>query len=486
MLAITPLLDKENNTPLYMQLYKYIREQIEGGMLLQGSCLPSIRQLASHLNISKNTIEAAYQQLLAEGYVESKARNGFIVQQLEELPRPALLRTKPEASSSSNISDKNDVPEIRFDFRYGDMDLSRFPHDVWKACLIDALSERTNEVLGYGDRQGNPHLRAEIASYIFESRGVNCHADQIILCAGTQQAISMLCQLLALNNVPIGMEDPGYDGVKTIFHHHNCKLIPIPLQQDGLHVELLQGSAAKAVYVTPSHQFPMGMVLPIQKRMKLLQWAKERKALIIEDDYDSEFRYSGQPIPSLKALDSSDQVIYMGTLSKSFLPAARLSYIVLPQAVLGSIRSKLMSYSQPVSPIIQQAVLLFMRRGHFARHVRRMRRLYQSKHKKLLNAISYWMGDRVEVIGDRSGLHILLDVKGRNSSELIQLAEQGNCRVYTSQAHWNDPLQCPASFVMLGFGGIEESELETGIRLLSLAWFGAESGNISQAKNIVQ
>jgi GntR family transcriptional regulator/MocR family aminotransferase len=267
------------------------------------------------------------------------------------------------------------------------------------------------------------------------------------------------------------MEDPGYDGVKTIFRNHGCTLTPIPLEQDGLSIDHLLESAAKAVYVTPSHQFPLGMVLPIQKRSRLLQWASERDAIIIEDDYDSEFRYYGQPIPSLKAMDSANRVIYMGTLSKSFLPAARLSYIVLPKALMDSILPRLMSYNQPVSPIIQQAVMLFMSSGHFTKHIRRMRRMYQSKHKTVTSSIAKRMGERVEVIGDMSGLHLLLHVKGRDSGELIQLAEQSNCRVYSPQRHWDNPVQCPPGYIMLGFGGLEETEIEEGISLLSEAWF---------------
>ncbi|MGM0879600.1 MAG: PLP-dependent aminotransferase family protein [Bacillota bacterium] len=468
MLAIMPLLEKRSSTPLYMQLYKYIRDQIEAGALKQGECLPSIRQLALHLDLSKNTIEAAYQQLLAEGYVESKARNGFTILPIEELVRPSIAAA--ESITNNFVSNINGQP-VPYDFRYGDMELTRFPYEIWKGCLVDAVSEKSNEVLGYGHPLGNHRLRSEIAKYIYESRGVICEPDQMIICAGTQQAVSLLCQLLPLNKIQIGMEDPGYDGVKTIFRNHGCTFTPIPLEHDGLSIDHLLESAAKAVYVTPSHQFPLGMVLPVQKRIRLLQWASDRDAIIFEDDYDSEFRYYGQPIPSLKALDSAERVIYMGTLSKSFLPAARLSYLVLPKALMDSVQPELMEYNQPVSPIIQQAVMLFMSRGHFTKHIRRMRRMYQSKHKTLTSSIAKRMGERVEVIGDMSGLHLLLYVKGRDSGELIQLAEQSKCRVYSPQKHWNDPLQCPSGYIMLGFGGLEESEIEEGISLLSAAWF---------------
>ena len=214
------------------------------------------------------------------------------------------------------------------------------------------------------------------------------------------------------------------------------------------------------------------MVLPIQRRNKLLQWAIERNGLIIEDDYDSEFRYVGQPIPALKAMDHNDRVIYMGTLSKSFLPAARLSYIVLPEPIARSVREKLAFYSQPVSPLIQQAMLRFMREGSFGRHVRKMRRLYQLKHRALLAALQRHMGERIEIIGQKAGLHLLIDVKADiPSSGLIDLASKVGVRVYSPAVQWSTPSQCPPSYIMLGFGGLNEHTIDEAVGRLAGAWF---------------
>jgi GntR family transcriptional regulator/MocR family aminotransferase len=465
MIEITPLLARANGESLYSGLYSYIKGEIESGSIALNTRLPSIRQLAQYLNISKNTVEAAYQQLLLEGYVESRLRSGYYVLPIDEVS--TLPRTIPFVASAPLVE-----VEYRFDFSYGDIEVDRFPMRIWGGCLTDSLYEIPQKVLGYGHKQGDFDLRSEIALYVFQSRGVACHPDQIIISSGTQQSIGLLCQLLHLRGERIGIENPGYHGVRTVLINHGCVITPIALEQDGLCIEELNKSDVKAVYVTPSHQFPMGMILPIQKRNQLLQWAEDNQALIIEDDYDSEFRYVGQPIPALKALDSGDRVIYLGTFSKCFLPAARLSYMVLPTSTMAQIQEGLQSYNQSVSPIIQRAVYLFMHRGHFARHIRKMRRIYQSKHRALIRAIIQSMGNRVDVIGHKSGLHILLDVKGRDSELLIEQARLHAIRVYSPRDQWLDPRKCPASYVMLGFGAIHEEAMEEAIQCLQQAWFG--------------
>ncbi|MBD2870167.1 PLP-dependent aminotransferase family protein [Paenibacillus sp. IB182493] len=451
-----------------MQLYRYVRGLIETGTVCPGERLPSIRLLAQHLGIGKNTVESAYQQLLAEGYVASKERGGYVVQPLDELDavsEPAI------AAPVFAVGNNGDRLACAYDFQYGDVAFHRFPLDAWKRCMAGALASSDPQVLGYGEQLGHEGLRAEIASLALQSRGVNCHPDQILICAGTQQAVSLLCQLLPLRGAAVGFEEPGYNGVRTVLRNHGCALSPIALEPDGIRLDLLQASGVKTVYVTPSHQFPLGMVLPIGKRIQLLQWADENGAHIIEDDYDSEFRYNSKPIPSLKALDKRERVIYLGTLSKSFLPAARLSYMILPPELMRSMHGELQNYNQSVSPIIQQAVWLFMKNGDYGRHIRKMRRIYQAKHKALISAVARHMGERVRVVGDGSGLHVILDVKNKSSEWLIERGARFGCKTYSPLKHWHDPLQCPESYVMLGFGGLSEEQIEHGVKLLSEAWF---------------
>lgn len=467
-MGLSPILNKQGEIPVYKQLYAFIKQEIEAGKLLANDRLPSIRQLSSHLMLSKNTVETAYQQLLAEGYVISKPRSGLQVLPLERIAPINSATSEYDRETRRELASNE---RILFDYQYGDVELDHFPMKAWKKCLLDALDSHSYEVLGYGDRQGNGDLRAEIARYLYPSRGVACSPDQVFLCSGTQQAISLLCQVLPLPSL-IAMEDPGYNGVRTVLANHGRELVSIPLESDGLDVGQLKQHDVDAVYVTPSHQFPLGSVLPVQKRTKLLQWAYEREGLIIEDDYDSEFRYQGQPVPALKAMDVGDRVIYLGTFSKCFLPSVRMSYIVLPEKLATDFRNGIASYSQSVSPLLQQAMLLFMQGGHFERHVRKMRKLYQANHRTLLKAIQQHLGDRVEVIGQKAGLHLLLEVRNRDSMELIELASEQGVKVYSPRNHWMDPAQCPSSYLMLGFGGMNERRIEEGIIRLKRAWFG--------------
>lgn len=477
MIALTPWLDKTSKIPIYIQLYSFIKQEIEAGAIAEGSRLPSIRQLSAHLKLSKNTIETAYQQLVAEGYAESRLRSGLRVLPLEQ---PLSAAAEPPSSN-----DRLQAPVIereaaaaassRFDFRYGHVDQDKFPYALWRKSMMDAFHCDGREVFGYGHPQGSPKLRTEIAKYLYESRGVNCSPDQIFLSSGTQQAVSLLCQLLPLTGKAVAMENPGYNGVRTIFNNHGCPVLPVPLDHDGLSLNALNRLKASAVYVTPSHQFPLGMVLPVQKRNKLLQWASERDSFIIEDDYDSEFRYQGQPIPALKALDTEERVIYLGTFSKSFMPAIRLTYIVMPLPLTPVFRQRLQPYSQSVSPLLDAAMLIFMREGHFERHIRRMRRIYQTKHRTIIAAITHYMGSRVEIIGQKAGLHLILVVRHRERNELVRLAGQSCVVVYSPEHHWVDPADCPETYILLGFGGMDEASIEEGIRRLAQAWFGSEA-----------
>ncbi|MFD1953285.1 PLP-dependent aminotransferase family protein [Paenibacillus thailandensis] len=480
---LTPALDRDGSVPLYMQLYRYIRKQIEAGALADGDKLPSIRRLASHLGISKQTVETVYQQLLAEGYAESRPRSGLYIMPAwqqpvtGESPSGAMEAGRDPSGTSGSGADRGGTAgngqtrPVRYDFRYGDVDAGIFPVGMLRRCMNEALLS-SSETLGYGDPQGEPELRGQIAAYLRRSRGVDCEPEQLFLFAGTQQAVGFLCRHLPLAGRLVAMEEPGYDGVRVMFRLHGCPIAPIPLEEDGIDVKRLRDSGAGAVYVTPSHQFPMGMVLPVQKRMQLLQWAAERDGYIIEDDYDSEFRYQGQPIPALKSLDRNERVIYAGTFSKCLFPAARLSYAVVPPHLAARFRANAGGESQSVSPLMQKALFLFMKEGYFDRHIRRMRRLYQLKHQAVLRAVRRHMGERVEAADYNAGLHMILLVKDRDYGELEKLAAHNGVRIYSPLKHWAEPDPSVRSSVMLGFGGVKEQDIEPGIRLLAEAWFG--------------
>ncbi|MGG3639985.1 PLP-dependent aminotransferase family protein [Bacillus gobiensis] len=475
MLEITLNLYEDKKDPYYVQLYRHIRQEIKSGRIHAGTRLPAIRRLSEHLDISRNTVEAAYLQLVSEGYVESRPRSGLYVLKLEEdfsfLEEGAkqertrqneaeLVETKPAAS-----------PALRCDFRNGTIDLSSFPFSVWNKISHQIMQEYTNSLSLYGDPQGEPGLRHQLAGYLRQSRGVRCSPDQIIVGAGTQQMLLLLCQLLGTEQQPVAVEDPGYNGARSVFSELNFPMVPIPLEEDGIDMEYLMKSEAKLVYVTPSHQFPFGMVLPIHKRIKLLQWAAEHDGFIIEDDYDSEFRYQGRPIPALQGLDKSGRVIYMGTFSKSLLSGIRISYMVLPESLILKYKDKKAFLEPTASLIHMQTLERFMEEGWWEKHLRRMKNVYKKKHAFLLSAITRFFGERVKVIGQHSGLHIVIEVNdGRSESELVRKAEEKGVRVYPTSPYWiTFDTQLPPR-LLLGFGGLSENELEAGIRLLKEAW----------------
>lgn len=457
----SPFLQKELPEPLYSQLYHWIKKEIEEGRLLPGTKMPSIRQLTIFLKISRNTVEAAYQQLQSEGYLESVPKSGIWVAEIEKLSWHSIAVEHPilpECKSSN---------EVLVDFEYGNVDLEKFPLKRWKKCLADAVDQESNWLFKYGEKQGETALRREISKYLLQSRGVRATPDQILITSGTQATIALLCQLLALREEILAMEEPGYSGVRSVFEDQGCVIEPIPVEKDGLSVEHIQLCRAKAVYVTPSHQFPFGMVLSIAKRMRLLKWAYQTGGYIIEDDYDGEFRYRGQPIPSLKSLDEEERVIYLGTFSKSFLPSARLSYIVLPPSLMTQYSTKLADYNNSVSPIIQRALAFFMQSGEFERHIRRMRKMYQKKHQVLLSSIDKYMKTRVEIVGEKSGLHILLKLKGISASDLIEHGLAKGVRVYSPARFWLYPNSDSTSYIILGFGGLSVTEIEKGVSLIA-------------------
>lgn len=460
---ITPFLNRELKEPLYSQLYQWIKKEIEEGRLLSGMKMPSIRQLMIHLKVSRNTVEAAYQQLQSEGYLESIPKSGIWVAEIE---KPIIHTIEIEQKMAF---DEKLPSEVRINFEYGNVDFDKFPLKQWKKCLTDVIDEAKEHhwIFQYGENQGEFALRQQISNYLLQSRGVHSTPEQIVITAGTQNSIALICHLLELGGNNVAMEEPGYSGVRTVFKDKGCFIESVPLDKDGISIDYMQTCSAKAVYVTPSHQFPLGMVLPIAKRMRLLKWAYQTSGYIIEDDYDSEFRYQGKPIPSLKSLDEDEKVIYLGTFSKSFLPSIRLSYIVFPPSLFEQYLQKNATYNQSVSPIIQRAMAKFMQSGEFERHIRRTRKLYQGKHQALLRSIEQYMGSKVEVIGEKSGLHILLRIKGISSSSLIEKSLQKGVKVYSPSRFWSNSKSEDNSYIMLGFGELSIEEIEDGIRVLA-------------------
>lgn len=473
-MELTPALDERSGTPLYEQIYAYIRQEIVAGRIAPNAKLPSIRRLSAYLGLSRTPVELAYQQLLAEGYVSSKPRSGLFA---TPLAQPAWEPRKPQpeqaaAAGANAAAFSCGEPPVRLDFGYGHTDLEHFPFARWRRLMNESFREENRRLFRYGDLQGEPQLRAEIAAYLHQVRGVRCTPEHIVVGAGTYHSLDLLCQLLKPGVSRIASEAAVNDGVRAAFEQHRFALAPIPLGQDGIETAQLAGAGAQAVYVTPSHQFPYGMVLSIGKRYELLNWAARTGGIVIENDYDGEFRYYGKPVPSLQGLDpSGERVVYVGTFSKALTPSFRISYLVLPAPLLARFRDGHHSYDQLASPILQHTLHLFMRSGGFERHMRKMRTLYEKKHGLLLQAVKTHLGGRAAVIGDGSGLHILLRVNGPlNERQLVERAAAVGIRVYPVSTYELEAEKAPSSTVMLGFGGITTDQIDSGIAELSRVW----------------
>lgn len=466
MIEIMPIWDYKSSVPLYVQLYKYIKDEIRAGTIKPDAKLPSKRKLACSLGISQNTIQTAFDQLCAEGYVESRPRIGIFVKKLED----NLISTLPNISNINELEKNEDDFEYIMDFRASDVDLNNFPYSTWRKLTMQSLYSDQGNLLLIGDEQGNEALRKEIGKYLFQSRCVRCDAEQIVIGAGTQYMLILLSMLLGKDHV-YGIENPGYNRARNVLKNQGITVLPITVEEDGICIDALRKSPAKVVYITPSHQFPRGSIMPVSRRLELLNWCEENHGYIIEDDYDSEFRYKGRPIPSLQGLDKNGNVIYLGTFSKSLIPSMRISYLVLPQKLLKKYQKCFNTYKQTVSGLHQDTLCRFMKEGYFSTHINKMRTLYRKKHTVLISAINKYMKDNVEIIGEKSGLHILLRVKnGMTEDELIRSARELKIKVYPTSIYYAENTSAQASIILLGFGGLTEAQIEAGIQTLNKAW----------------
>jgi GntR family transcriptional regulator/MocR family aminotransferase len=469
MLELLPNLNDKEKIPLYMQIYKYIKDEILSGNIPSQTKLPSIRSLAKDLKLSKNTIESAYEQLIAEGYLKSKNRSGLYVEKLENgfnnLKNNRLNSYKEE-------SNEDYEPIIKYDFSSGQIDLTSFPYTHFRKILGRCVDAYSKELLLYGDHKGDYGLRDEISKYIHHSRGVTCSPTQIIISSGTQQSLTLLAHILANIHLCIAFEEPSYLGAKAVFKHFNFNITPINLEVDGIDIKSLNESTSKIVYVTPSHQYPYGMVMPISKRLKLLQWAEEKDGIIIEDDYDGEFRYKGKPIPSLQGLDEIGRVVYLGSFSKSLMPSMRISYLVLTETLLNIYESQYKIYEQPVSRLLQKCLEIFMKEGYWEKHLRKSRVLYKKKQEILISSITKYLGKNVTIIGSDSGLHVLLKVNTKmNEQKLIKKALKAGVKVNPTSVNWINPSINSLPVIFIGFAGIKIGDIPNAIKTLKECWF---------------
>lgn len=469
MYDLTIELDNDSEKCLYEQIYEHIKQEIRAGKLLQGERLPSTRFLAEYLQVSRSTVDMAYGQLLSEGYIEARPYKGYFVCQIEE-----LLDLKKELLSNKETFRKKEQPEekkIICDFSPFGVDMSQFPFGVWKKITKNILNDDNAKLFSQGNAQGDYSLRETIARYLHASRGVNCTPEQIIIGAGNDYLLMLLEKILG-REIPIAMENPTYKRAYRIFESFGYPTKTVDVDENGMVVSQLRRTGVDLAYVMPSHQYPTGTVMPIGRRNELLKWANEKDdRFLIEDDYDSEFRYKGKPIPSLQSSDKNGKVIYLGTFSKAIAPAIRVGYMVLPPVLLERYRKNCSFYSTTVSRIDQKILEEFIKGGYFERHLNKMRKRYRDKHDYLLELLKPFQ-KQFKITGENAGLHLLLTgTQGKTEQELIETAREQGVIVYGLSENLVEGVQqAMAPTVILGYGGLEEEQLQAGIEALKKAW----------------
>ena len=464
-------LQKDSDDHLYLQIYNYIKNEIRKGSMPAGQKLPSTRALATHLQVARSTVDFAYGQLLSEGYIESIPYKGHFVCEISGIYQPDEVIV---ADAEQKVQE-----EFLFDFSPDSIDISSFPFDTWRRISKNVFLDEDKDIFALGDARGDYRLRQAICHYLHGSRGVLCTPDQVIVGAGNDYLLMLLQKILG-NGHRVAVENPAYLRAAKIFASGGDYVCPIELDENGMRMDLLRKANAQIAYVTPSRQFPTGIVMPIGRRSEMLSWANElENRFIIEDDYDSEFRYKGMPIPSLQALDRKGKVIYLGTFSKSIAPAIRMSYMVLPNELVKMYHEKLGFVSSTVSRIDQAILYHFLEEGHFERYLNKMRKVYKGKHDLLLDLLRPFK-IYFDISGEQAGLHFILKAKDGKISEkeLFEKAKTAGCHIYCmsdyrlqnetfymKQKQYDDSAK-----IILGYAAMSETEIRSGISRLTDAW----------------
>lgn len=461
-------LDLHTKTPLYEQIYREIKNRIVKQELQNGEKLPSTRGLAASLGVSRNTVDTAYYQLVAEGYIDTAPKSGFYVCDLE-LPDHGMELSPPPESPAADTKPV-EQSRIKYDFSPFAVDLSHFPYSIWKKLSKKVLDEEDGLFLS-GNPDGDLELREAICRYVCLSREVHCSPDQIIIGAGADyllQMLSLLFRHLAIRKVT--MENPCYRKAAIIFAENRMQIHIGRLDSHGLTIPSI-APETEVVYVTPSHQYPLGIVMPFGRRNELLNWVVQSpKRYIIEDDHDSEFRYKGKPIPALQGMDRNNRVIYLGTFSKAVAPAIRVSYLILPPELSNAYHRALGFYACTVSRLDQGILTRFLTEGYFEKHVNRMRKIYRTKHDLVLELLKPLIQENIlQIRGEHAGLHLVLDLQGGlTESELIWAAERQETRLYGIKGHYLLSTDHVPESILLGYANLSESEITEGIRRLTL------------------
>ena len=469
--------------PLYRQLYEALSAQIAQGEIPAGARLPGKRTLAAELGVSVHTVDTAYQMLAAEGYLESRLRSGFIVLPFSDVLPAAMpgrsLTPYAELLASSTLSVEA-PPPVRFDLAATGADTRLFPFRTW-GRLQKELLYSAPELLAHGDGRGDANLRAALASYLAAYRGVQCTPGQIVVGAGLEYLLGLLGPLLG---GVCAVEDPGYAATRAILENSGLACRAVPVDGEGLSLAALPGAGANLCYVTPSHQFPTGVTMPAPRRAALLAWASEApgRRYILEDDYDSEFRFEQRPLPSLQGMAGADgPVVYLSTVSKSLAPSIRIAYMVLPASLLAPWKARYGGYSNTVSRFEQQTFCRFLEQGCFTRHLARMRNTCKARRDALAAALEQAFGPkRLRLSGLHTGLHLLLTLpSGPNESDMVRLAAVHGVRVSGLSGYYTEKSACPPHTVLLGYGSLLPEDAAEAAGALASAWSAASVSSLN-------
>ena len=477
------LLRLDRDAPLQHQIYDQLKSSILSSAIAPGTRLPSSRRLADKFTISRNTVLIAYEQLLAEGYLETRSGAGtFVGTALPagvELrpdggkeavpPRPVRLSRYSERLQTLDIETLSRGGGLRYSFHYGTVSAADFPADTWRRLLLREVRRRAGKPYLYENPQGLPELRAALSDYLGRARAIRTRPEQILIVNGSQQAIDLALRVLVDPDAAVVVEDPCYAGARLAFEAIGVRLLRVPVDAEGLDTALLPppGAGVRLAYVTPSHQFPTGGVMPASRRLALLDWAERSSTSVLEDDYDSEYRYEGRPVEPLQALDRAGLVIYSGTVSKVLSPGLRLGYMVLPPDLVGPLlRAKQLTDRHTAS--LDQAVFAHLiRDGHFERHIRHTRRRNQLRRDALVAALQAAFGAAVEIQGAKAGLHLIARFRGIPAALATSVAEaaaQHSVGISPVEIGTNQR-QEGAGFLM-GYAALEEADIEQGVALL--------------------
>lgn len=449
--------DREDRLPIQQQIAKQIRALVLSGRLLPRARLPSTRVLSEELQVARATVVEAYEQLVSEGYLETRLGSGTRV--AAELPE-ALLATASRAPARMRETAAVTREPARA-FRSGLVDWAGFPHDEWGRLLGRLWRNPPLALLEHNDPFGWLPLRQSIARHLFEWRAISCEAEQVIITAGSLDAFDLICRTSLRAGDAIWFEEPGYPTARRIFSQAGAKVVPVPVDSEGLVVAqgVERSARARAAFVTPARQYPTGVTMPLARRLELLEWAAQARATIIEDDYDSEYRYVGKPLPALMSLASRASVIYTGSFSKVFSPILRLGYCVVPKALVTGFRADRLSHGAPPSLMAQPALAELMDSGAFAIHIRRMRRIYASRRRTLIEALRPGDGRLYEIQASPAGLMLLLRLPRplRDVQAVARLARAG-IEVQSLSSHYAGGARQQG--LLLSFAGYDEAQLQ--------------------------